>query len=1215
MKRLFKGASLYLILLQILSVIYSSPSQAVTEVTIAFQGPLTGPESYIGIPELNGAKYAINKFNASSTQYKVLLTAIDDQGDPAVANTVSPSAALNSKIIGVIGPAYSGASRVSLPYFKSAGLVAISPSAGNVSLTDPSSNMYFSPVFHRTIGLNIGSPIAKHAIKGVSAPKVFLVESSDSYTSTQRDYVIGTLEALNTQLLATHAVALGTTDYTAPIAKIKATAANVVIFLGNSQDAAALIKQLRDSGYAGQFSAGNIDFGSDFATLAGKAAEGARVATNVLESISQNSSTLEADFKAVTGASSARYSIETIDATNIMLSCIGKGNIERVTLLKCIKAYKGKSFLGAEISFDSYGDISGYYSYVGEVKNSKIQFSDPIINEPIVRKLTESTEAEINLKSISARSIKPGENITWNFAVTVQPGWTKGIYLQIADPQGQIRYLNQDLMSRFKGAVVEKAETFDVDLVLQTHLGLLPGKYSVVNFCIEGTKRDCVTDPNYANTFNPNKQNRSVNLDEFSFEVKDTGDNLKETPLKISKITGRKNSYSPGEVIQYDVEATGKMTLGQANMSLSIGNNGVSAYCQPNYSSNCSYSQDKEKGITKIVFTFPIPEDLPAGKVELSSIYISSIGSSVTSNDSSVNSTANWNTAFNYSDKAIRADSGETLPTDLTFSFSALSATILDSGGEEKRPPTWSNLAWKSNKVNAGSEAILTLDLNGYNRYISAAYLYNLVSTSGNTIGLKDISPSIVSTDPTEGIYPLKKSGQYQIKVTIPRSASPGSYRLGQLTIEASNCSAKSPSEWIQKANSGTGQCSGLNSWQTTYYNGNLKSLSWPGAEKTSTLVLEILPAGKPQLPQLKVVSSEANTIKIDYPYDYEINCDFTSDKGSLIHQQVSKGQSNDGINHLIVSELKPDSVLKLSGSCIGIDGLKGESTTFEFKTAKPIPPAVPKVSQSEIGVESAKFDFVYREGFKYQVKSNSGQVTIGNGTLEFKGLSPDSRVEFQISITDPYSQTTTSDPIVFTTNRPNPPVSPTLILSNKSQTRVSVSTKFDPQYDYEVTSTSGTVSLVGSLINISGLKAGEQFTLIVTVKDKYQQSVTSKESFQAELPPAPRAPSLISKSILANEISLTVTQQEGTQLVIKSSAGVVSLAENLVKVTNLPPKSTVTLSAYLVDQFGQSSTVVTKSYLTRAAAPQKTLTCTNGKTTKIVIGSNPVCPAGFKKK
>jgi branched-chain amino acid transport system substrate-binding protein len=1220
LKRWLKHLSLISIALQIFSVISSAPSRALTEVTIAYQGPLTGGEAKTGISQFNSVRYAVEKFNSTSTSYKVQLKAIDDQGDPSVAAKLAPTTITDEKLIGLIGPAYSGASIVSLPYFIGVGLPNISPSATRNVLTDPSSASYGYPVFHRTIGLSMGEAFAKHSIKDVAGPKVYLISGDDPYASVHIPDIQDAFASLDAKLLTTQSISESTTDFSAVIAKIKVTGANTVMFLGYSQNAARFVKQLRDSGFAGVVSVANLDFldDEDFVSLAGKAAEGTRITTNVLESMGLVSTKLEDDFKKTIGVGSSWYSIQTIDAANIMLGCISQGNVKRETLLKCIKGFKGKSLLGADISFDAYGDISGYHTYVGEFKGSQFQFTDPITNEPVVPKPTapvESTEAQINLKSVSTRTISPGEKVSWNFEVTVQPGYIKGIYVTLIDSQGQARGFFIDGSSRFKGYVVEQAETYNTDLTLYTHASLVPGTYSIAHFCLEASKRDCVTDPKYAKAYNPSKENRSVNLDEFSFQVKDIGSNFQEKPLQISKITGKKSAYSPGEVISYEVEATGKMAFDQANMSLSFGNNSVNASCQRGYFSNCSFVQDKDKGITKVTFTFPIPEDLPAGKFEISSIYLSSSNVSISTSDTSINTTAAWTSSFSYQSNVTYGNNGLALPLDQTFDFSAYSATILDSGGVEKRPPTWNNLGWKTKKVNAGSEAFLTLDINGYHRFISGAYLYSLVSTSGNMISLKDITASLVTSDLSEGIYPLKKSGQYQIMVTIPRTTMPGSYRIGQLTVEATNCQAKNSNEYNQKLNSGTGQCSGLNSWQTTYYNGNLKALAWPGSESIATATLEVLPALKPQLPTLKTISVESNVLKIDYPYDFELSCEFSSDKGVLIHQQVSKGQSPDSINHLIIADLKPDTIVKLSGNCTGNDGLTGDLSVVEFKTAKPIPPAAPKVIPIDIGFETAKFEFIYREGFKYQVKSNSGTVTLSNGSIEFNNLSPDSKVEFQISITDSYSQTTTGDPITFSTNLPNPPKLPTLQLVSKTQTRVSLSTKFEKQNEYEVTTSSGSASISGDNITILDLKPGEKFTIVLTAQDKYGQSATIKEIFQANLPSAPRAPTLISKSIQSNELNVMVNQQAETQLFIKSSSGVVSVVGNLVKITNLAPKTTVTLTAYIVDQFGQSSTVSTKSYTTRAAAAQKSLTCTNGKTTKVVIGANPTCPAGFKKK
>lgn len=95
---------------------------------IAYQGPLSGGEASTGIDEQNAVKYAVKLFNARSEnkkKFNVKVVSVDDQGDPAVASTVAPGIGSNKKVLGVVGPAYSGATIASLPYYKAGGLVLI----------------------------------------------------------------------------------------------------------------------------------------------------------------------------------------------------------------------------------------------------------------------------------------------------------------------------------------------------------------------------------------------------------------------------------------------------------------------------------------------------------------------------------------------------------------------------------------------------------------------------------------------------------------------------------------------------------------------------------------------------------------------------------------------------------------------------------------------------------------------------------------------------------------------------------------------------------------------------------------------------------------------------------------------------------------------------------------------------------------------------------
>ena len=105
-------------------------SAAAKTITIAYQGPLTGEEAQVGIDELNGVKYAVALFNAKyKNKYKVNIVSVDDQGSGTEAAKVAPGTASNKKIIGLVGPAYSGATINSLPFYKQTNLPMISPSA------------------------------------------------------------------------------------------------------------------------------------------------------------------------------------------------------------------------------------------------------------------------------------------------------------------------------------------------------------------------------------------------------------------------------------------------------------------------------------------------------------------------------------------------------------------------------------------------------------------------------------------------------------------------------------------------------------------------------------------------------------------------------------------------------------------------------------------------------------------------------------------------------------------------------------------------------------------------------------------------------------------------------------------------------------------------------------------------------------------------------
>jgi branched-chain amino acid transport system substrate-binding protein len=330
-------------------------------VYLAYQGPLSGGEASTGTDEQNAVKYAIKLFNASQSEYNVQLVSVDDQGDPSEAAKVAPAIGANTKIIGLVGPAYSGATIASLPYYKAGRLALISPSATRVSLTDPKNKSdYGQPVFHRVVATDDkqGPALAKFATKGVSSPKVFVFDDQSAYAVPLAGYVTTALKSLKISKVGSDSVPNDTKDYSATIAKIKSSGANVVIYTGYYSAAATFVKQMRADAALKSvvFAGGDGVFNSQFAVLAGDAAEGARL-TGVA-GLADASKTVAAAYAKAMGSEAGVYATESFDAANIFLAGIKAGKLTRNAMLNWVKGGPFKGVGGANYKFNRNGDIS-----------------------------------------------------------------------------------------------------------------------------------------------------------------------------------------------------------------------------------------------------------------------------------------------------------------------------------------------------------------------------------------------------------------------------------------------------------------------------------------------------------------------------------------------------------------------------------------------------------------------------------------------------------------------------------------------------------------------------------------------------------------------------------------------------------------------------------------------------------------------------------------
>ncbi|MGH3431300.1 MAG: ABC transporter substrate-binding protein, partial [Thermocrispum sp.] len=103
-------------------------------VKIGFMGDLTGENSGLVKPPRNGAKLAIDAYNAKNPTTKIKLVEYDSQGKEEQAVALVNKAIQDDKIAGLIGPAFSGESKAVGEILDQGKIPSVSPSATNPDL-------------------------------------------------------------------------------------------------------------------------------------------------------------------------------------------------------------------------------------------------------------------------------------------------------------------------------------------------------------------------------------------------------------------------------------------------------------------------------------------------------------------------------------------------------------------------------------------------------------------------------------------------------------------------------------------------------------------------------------------------------------------------------------------------------------------------------------------------------------------------------------------------------------------------------------------------------------------------------------------------------------------------------------------------------------------------------------------------------------------------
>ncbi|MFX4295042.1 branched-chain amino acid ABC transporter substrate-binding protein [Streptomyces bohaiensis] len=338
--------------------------------TIAYQGPLSGPNAQLGINMENGVKLAIKEANESG-DYDVTFEYApgDDRGEPGQATSAAQRLIDNEDVVAVVGPAFSGAANVAAPVYGEAGITALSPSATAPDLTEQG-----FPTFLRGVpndGEQGAAIAAFFAEQGVESAVVI---------DDLGDYAVGLGNVVEEALgeagieVQRESLPADTVDHSSIARTVIQSGADGVAYTGYYAQAAPLAVKLSEQGYEGIGLGGDGVRDPEFVNLASGAAEGWYLSCPCRDlsedEIGQKfSEAYEAEYSTEPGT----YSPEAYDAAMMIINAVGElgDSADRASVYEAV-AQGEHDGVAKTLTFDESGEYAGSGVYIYQVEDSAI---------------------------------------------------------------------------------------------------------------------------------------------------------------------------------------------------------------------------------------------------------------------------------------------------------------------------------------------------------------------------------------------------------------------------------------------------------------------------------------------------------------------------------------------------------------------------------------------------------------------------------------------------------------------------------------------------------------------------------------------------------------------------------------------------------------------------------------------------------------------------
>jgi branched-chain amino acid transport system substrate-binding protein len=339
------------------------PTVAQETVKIGFFAPITGPAAADGMSAKNAVELGVKEVNNGGgiKGKKVELIVYDDRLKAEEAVAIANKLIEKDRVVGVVSGSYSGPTRVVAPIFQKAGMPMVAGYAVHPDVTwNPNTRTPNDFIFRNGfLGEVEGAAAAEFAVKDLKAKRMSIIAMDNDFGRSISAGFAERAEKLGAAILTKQMYKFpGEKDFRPYLTTIKEGNPDVIFAAGYYNEAASIVRQAKELGVKSQI-LGEEGFDSPkFIEIAGDAAEGVIIATNldrddprpVVQNFLKNYSAAYGHDADMVGASS-------YDAFMILVDAIQKTGTDAKAIQKALLETKDYNGLTGKISRFVQGEV------------------------------------------------------------------------------------------------------------------------------------------------------------------------------------------------------------------------------------------------------------------------------------------------------------------------------------------------------------------------------------------------------------------------------------------------------------------------------------------------------------------------------------------------------------------------------------------------------------------------------------------------------------------------------------------------------------------------------------------------------------------------------------------------------------------------------------------------------------------------------------------